>query len=97
MLTSVRSTEMINESPPVITPNAAAPGAVAGPTVELKRLTPSEQKVADMVATGRSNAEIARMLGISRHTVESHLKHVFAKLGITSRLKLAVLVLSAAA
>jgi DNA-binding CsgD family transcriptional regulator len=63
----------------------------------LGRLTPAEHNVADLVAQGSSNIEIARRLGISRHTVESHLKHVFVKLGISSRVQLAVLVTRATA
>jgi DNA-binding CsgD family transcriptional regulator len=63
----------------------------------LQRLTPAEHNVAALVAQGSSNGEIARRLGVSRHTVESHLKHVFVKLGISSRVQLAVLVAKATA
>lgn len=58
-------------------------------------LTPSEHDVVALVAQGASNREIAHELGISRRTVESHLEHVFVKLDIKSRLRLAVLYLSA--
>ena len=60
------------------------------PTV-LCRLTPAEQVVSKLIVEGASNPEIAGYLGISRHTVESHLKHIFVKLGIGSRVQLAVL------
>ena len=48
-------------------------------------LTPAELRVAREAAAGRSNADISRALYVSVHTVESHLKRVYAKLGIGSR------------
>ena len=41
-----------------------------------------------LVATGRSNQQIAQHLSVSVNTVETHLKHVFSKLGVRSRLEL---------
>ncbi len=63
---------------------AAAP---AGPETApaLSGLTPAEQAVARLVATGRSNRQAAAELYISVKTVEFHLRHVYAKLGIQSR------------
>jgi DNA-binding CsgD family transcriptional regulator len=52
-------------------------------------LTGTEVKVTGLVAQGLSNPEVAERLFISRHTVESHLKHIYRKLGLSSRLKLA--------
>jgi len=52
-------------------------------------LTEREQAVAGLVAAGCSNPEIARRLFISRETVQTHLKHIFAKLGVDSRTALA--------
>lgn len=63
-------------------------------TGELSSLTWREQQVVDLVAEGRSNKEIASRLGISARTVEGHLNHVFAKLGVTSRTALVRLALS---
>jgi DNA-binding CsgD family transcriptional regulator len=48
-------------------------------------LTPAEQAVARLVVTGHSNRQAAAELYISVKTVESHLGHIFAKLGIRSR------------
>ncbi|HWH33307.1 MAG TPA: BREX system ATP-binding domain-containing protein [Egibacteraceae bacterium] len=53
-------------------------------------LTATEQRVTGLVAEGLSNAEVAQRLYLSRYTVETHLKHIFAKLGVGSRVELAV-------
>ena len=44
-----------------------------------------EQQVAELVAAGRSNPDIAAQLFISRRTVENHVSRILAKLQITSR------------
>lgn len=51
-------------------------------------LTPAERRVAELARAGHSNAEIGRALYLSVNTVETHLKRVFAKLGIGSRRQL---------
>lgn len=56
-------------------------------------LTEAERSVAALVAEGLSNPAIASRLFVSRHTVESHLKHAYAKLGVSSRVELAALAL----
>ena len=48
-------------------------------------LTPSELRVARLAADGRSNPEIARLLFLTRRTVETHLTHAYQKLEIASR------------
>jgi ATP/maltotriose-dependent transcriptional regulator MalT len=48
-------------------------------------LTPQELRVAELAASGASNAEIAAALYVSVSTVETHLRHIYAKLGIRSR------------
>jgi DNA-binding CsgD family transcriptional regulator len=52
-------------------------------------LTPTERRVAELAATGRSNKEIAQSLFVTINTVEGHLSHAYAKLGIRSRAQLA--------
>lgn len=52
-------------------------------------LTPTELRVARHAADGRSNKEIAQALVVTVHTVEVHLSHAYAKLGVRSRGQLA--------
>ena len=52
-------------------------------------LTPTEEHVVALVAEGLTNPEIATRLLMGRSTVKTHLEHIFAKLGVTSRSDLA--------
>ena len=57
---------------------AAAPG----------ELTPTERRIAEAVAEGKTNREVAAELFISVKTVEANLSRVFHKLGVRSRAEL---------
>ncbi|MHB1836669.1 MAG: ATP-binding protein [Solirubrobacteraceae bacterium] len=52
------------------------------------RLTPSEQRVAQLAATGLTNTEVAAQLLVTPKTIEAHLSRAYAKLGIRSRAEL---------
>jgi non-specific serine/threonine protein kinase len=66
---------------------AAAPPAHAPP---LPQLTRREREVAELVARGQSNSQIAANLVISLRTAESHIEHILSKLGFKSRTQIAV-------
>ena len=55
-------------------------------------LTKTERAVSLLVAEGLTNGAVARRLYISPHTVNTHLRHVFAKLGVPNRVALAAVV-----
>lgn len=58
-------------------------------TTGWESLTDTERRVAALVAKRMSNPEVAQRLFVSRHTVESHLKNIYRKLGVSSRRELA--------
>ena len=60
----------------------------------LVKLTPMELKVAQLVASGLSNKDVAAQIWVSPRTVAFHLRNVFAKAGISSRGELAQLELA---
>jgi predicted ATPase/DNA-binding CsgD family transcriptional regulator len=64
--------------------DGGAPAPLAG------RLTAREREIAIHVADGLTNRQVAEKLFISRRTVDAHLEHIFGKLGITSRVMLAI-------
>ena len=66
----------------------ASAGAGAGTGAGVP-LTSREREIAALVPGGLSNREIASRLGISKRTVDAHIEHIFAKLGVTSRVQLA--------
>lgn len=56
------------------------------------KLTEREREVAQVVAAGASNKEVARQLGITERTVKAHLTTIMDKLGVRDRLQLALAV-----
>jgi DNA-binding CsgD family transcriptional regulator len=63
-------------------------GSIGGRRRE-EGLTAAERRVADLVAEGRTNREVAAALFLGERTVASHLTRIYAKLGIRSRTELA--------
>ena len=63
-------------------------GSIGGRT-RREGLTPAEQRVAALVAEGRTNREVAAALFLGERTVASHLTHIYAKLEVRSRTELA--------
>ena len=62
------------------------------PGGELSELSPCEREIAAHVVRGETNREIAAVLFLSEKTVETHLTHVYAKLGAKSRATLAAII-----
>jgi DNA-binding NarL/FixJ family response regulator len=65
------------------------PGMHTSP--ELESLTPRELEVLRHIASGRSNAEIARLLYVTDETVKTHASRVFMKLGVRDRTQAVIL------
>ena len=68
--------------------NGRAAAAMREDTLEL--LSSREREVAQLAAKAASNKEIANLLDITERTVKAHLTAIFAKLGVTDRLQLAL-------
>jgi DNA-binding CsgD family transcriptional regulator len=54
------------------------------------RLTPREREVADLVAQGLTNREIAKQLFLSERTAQNHVQHILTKLDLSNRSQIAV-------
>ncbi|MCY1562302.1 Transcriptional regulatory protein DegU [compost metagenome] len=67
-------------------------GAEATPTLSRPTitLTSKERHVLELVAQGKSNKEMAKLLGIAPETIKSHMKNIFGKLQVESRAQAAV-------
>lgn len=48
-------------------------------------LSVREREIAEQIAEGRTNKEIATNLGLSEKTIKNHISRIFAKLGVQSR------------
>jgi DNA-binding NarL/FixJ family response regulator len=59
----------------------------------VRSLSEREMQLAEFVASGKTNAEIARLLGLSRKTVDNHVSNILGKCGLRSRVELAALVI----
>jgi DNA-binding NarL/FixJ family response regulator len=66
-------------------PGSSPTDGVAGSRVIEAHLTPRETEVLSWVAKGKTNRDVADILGMSPRTVNKHLEHVFEKLGVETR------------
>lgn len=64
------------------------------PSLDQYQLTPRELEVLNWVAKGKTNRDIAEILGMSPRTVNKHLEHIFVKLGVETRAAATALVAS---
>jgi DNA-binding NarL/FixJ family response regulator len=64
----------------------------AGPTAarRLTTLTTAEVRVLRLLATGLSNSDLARELGVSVRTITTHVHHILDKLGLQNRVEAAL-------
>jgi predicted ATPase/DNA-binding CsgD family transcriptional regulator len=67
----------------------SGPAARPAPSSAKDALTAREREVAALIAEGLSNQKIADRLTISKRTVDAHVEHIFAKLGVGSRVLIA--------
>lgn len=67
---------------------AITPVDPPGPPGNWSLLTEAEFRVAELVADGLTNREIADRLVLSPHTIDSHLRHVFTKLQVNNRVQM---------
>jgi ATP/maltotriose-dependent transcriptional regulator MalT len=90
----LRRRQRLREPVPPASPGGAARGALPAPDskVGLHTLSRRERQIAELVSKGETNRQIARGLGVSEKTVETHLARSFAKLEVTSRAAVASIV-----
>jgi len=69
----------------------SAPGEATQDRVQIAALTPRETEVLSWLAKGKTNRDIADILGMSHRTVNKHLEHIFEKLGVETRAAAAAL------
>ncbi|MEU6885573.1 helix-turn-helix transcriptional regulator [Streptomyces viridosporus] len=55
------------------------------PLPDRGELSPRERQVLDFIAAGLTHAQAARRLGISQHTVDTHVKRIRSKLGVGNK------------
>jgi DNA-binding NarL/FixJ family response regulator len=83
----VRAIRSVHDGNVLLAPEAVA-SLVRGSRADT--LTPREREVLGLIAEGRSNREIARLLRLSEKTVKAHVSSVLAKLGVQDRTQAAV-------
>lgn len=69
----------------LVFPEAVRRWLIQKPAQDPTTLTDREEAVLELIAEGKSNAQIGAVLSLSENTVKFHLKNLFAKLGVTNR------------
>ena len=71
--------------------NVQSAGDASASRLATASLTPRETEVLSWIAKGKTNRDVADILGLSPRTVNKHLEHVFEKLGVETRAAAAAL------
>ena len=69
---------------------AQIPARTASSSLEWKKLTPREQEIVRLIATGANNREIAEALYISEKTVKNHITNILSRLNFRDRIQVAI-------
>jgi DNA-binding NarL/FixJ family response regulator len=69
---------------------AQIPAPTASSSLEWKKLTPREQEIVRLIATGANNREIAEALYISEKTVKNHITSILSRLNLRDRIQVAI-------
>lgn len=79
----------VNEAPPRSDAETAAqpPAPAVDDDPPLKPLSDREREILQLIAKGISNSEAAKMLGLSKATIRTHLEHIYRKLEVTNRVE----------
>jgi DNA-binding NarL/FixJ family response regulator len=72
----------VRDTPPAAEQRAAPPLPTPASG---RQLSPREQEVLELIARGFSYSDIARLRSVSVHTVQTHIKNLYAKLAVTSK------------
>lgn len=90
--THVRNARAAREAQALVLRSSDAPAdAASASRLEVASLTPRETEVLAWLAKGKTNRDIADILGMSHRTVNKHLEHIFEKLGVETRAAAAAL------
>jgi two-component system, NarL family, nitrate/nitrite response regulator NarL len=68
--------------------------ALEGPSVDPFNLSPREREIVAALAEGLANRDVAKRLGVTEATIKHHLKNIFDKCGVSSRLELVLFAVS---
>lgn len=88
----IGATARLARAAPVGSPALSSPSSLPPPSKWQEKLTERELEVARTLASGASNKEIARLLGITERTVKAHVGAILEKLKVRDRLQLSLIV-----